>query len=92
MHQHFLDCEPFLELYRFLNRPAIFPEDNETDENTFDIPSKDFMLNSILDNYEIIGHNQNWSQFLFLEAYCIKTFDPCINQGLKASRELVLFS
>ena len=33
----------------------------------------------------------NWSQLLFLEAYDIKTFQPKINEGLKATCELVLF-
>ena len=33
----------------------------------------------------------NWCQLLFLEAFYIKTLEPKINDGLKLSREVLLF-
>lgn len=35
--------------------------------------------------------NDNWSQLAFLEAFYIKNLEPCINEGIKISRELDIF-
>ena len=46
---------------------------------------------AVLENYEILDFNSNWSQLCFLEAYYIKLNKPKISDGLKASKELELF-
>ena len=56
------------------------------------IVSKELHLhNAVIENTEIIDHNDNWAHLQYLEAYCIKTMSPEINIGLKASKELQLF-
>ena len=46
---------------------------------------------AVLENYEILDFNSNWSQLCFLEVYYIKLNKPKIIDGLKASKELELF-
>ena len=83
MYQHFMTCSHFKDLYGTLN--TVFGDVNS------DKPPNDFMINSILHNYEIIDSNRNWSQLLFLEALWIKKENPIINTGIRASRELIIF-
>ena len=52
---------------------------------------KEHILNAVMNNFLVVHFCNKWSQLLFLEAYYIKTFQPKIIEGLKASRELVLF-
>ena len=61
------------------------------DKSVFPGNRKEHILNAVMNNFSIVDFCNNWSQLLFLEAYYIKTFQPKINEGLKASRELVLF-
>ena len=91
MHQHFMKCDNFIEIYRFLNNSYLTDEDGKQKYNKNDKPSKDFMINAINVNHRIIDTNRNWSKLLYLEAYYIKRLDPSLNKGLKASRELQLF-
>ena len=86
MYQHFVKCEQFIDLFKFSNGFNL-----ESRGIIMDTPSKEFMVNSSLQNYVIIDSNRNWSQLLFLEAYYIKRRNPSINKGLKATRELILF-
>ena len=50
------------------------------------------IFNAVLQNHEILDSNRNWSRLEFLEAYYIKNHDLIINDGLKASKELLLFN
>ena len=59
---------------------------------SFPVDTKEHIKNAVLDNYRIVDINRNWSQLLYLEAYYVKKLSPMINKGLKASRELQLFS
>ena len=43
-------------------------------------------------NTNIIDSDDNWNLLLYKEAYHIKRSSPSLNIGLKASRELCLFS
>lgn len=83
MFKHFKSCDHFKDLYGILH---VGLEDIDFDE-----PSKEFRLSSVFENSEIIGHNGNWSQLLFLESLRIKRLNPVINTGVRASRELVIF-
>ena len=79
--QHLSQCEPFHEYVNFFTIDA---------SNLVD--TKEHIEKSILYNYFIVDYNRNWSQLLYLEAYYVKKLSPFINKGLKASRELQLFS
>ena len=46
----------------------------------------------VLDNMEMLACNDNWLELCFLESYFIKMFKPTLNDGLKAAKDLVLFS
>ena len=52
---------------------------------------KEHISNAAMNNFSIVDFCNNWYQLLFLEAYYFQTFQPKINEGLKASREVVLF-
>ena len=43
-------------------------------------------------NTKIIDNNQNWIELCFLESLRIKWKKPKLNYGIKATKELVLFS
>ena len=63
----------------------------DLDTSVVPINCNEHMENAVMNNFSIIDFCSNWSQLLFLEAYHIKTFQSKINEGLKASRELILF-
>ena len=52
---------------------------------------RDYNLNSICTNIDIIDSATNWNILLIKEALHIKRRSPLLNHGLKASRELYLF-
>ena len=51
-----------------------------------------YYINLVKDNTTIIDSANNWSILLIKEALYIKRHTPILNSGLKASRELYLFS
>ena len=53
---------------------------------------KNYNLNCIENNVEILDSASNWNILLLKEALYIKRKKPLLNHGLKASRELFLFS
>ena len=64
------------------------------DDNITLTDTSTFIYNLICDNVKILHNaNSNTSNFLlFLEALYIKFLSPSLNSGLKASKELTLFS
>ena len=54
--------------------------------------NKEFFAQTVRDNTNIIDRDDNWNLLLYKEAYHIKRLTPFLNNGLKASRELRLFS
>ena len=54
--------------------------------------NKEFLTQTVRDNTNIIDRDDNWNLLLYKEAYHIKRLTPFLNNGLKASRELRLFS
>ena len=85
MHRHFSNCSAFHEFNSFNHLPDI----NQTAQS--EINHSEIIHNTVLQNSKIIAINHNFSQLCFLEAYFIKQNKPAINDGLKASKELVLF-
>ena len=46
----------------------------------------------VTDNMRIIGKSENWTELCFLESLNIKWKKPSLNNGIKATKELALFS
>ena len=63
----------------------------EIDDNCSVVDQNQHLADAVMNNVTIVDTNRIWSQLEFLEAYYIKTRDPAINVGLKASKELQLF-
>ena len=47
---------------------------------------------AVYDNTKITDNSQNWIELSFLESFHIKWKKPKLNCGIKATKELVLFS
>ena len=86
MHQHLSNCESFHDYVSLFNLPMLADSSNSS------INLKEHLLNAVLDNYSIIDSIDSWSQLCYLEAFYIKRFSSSINKGLKATKELQLFS
>ena len=84
MFRHLTNCEPFNQLVQ-LHRLA------DIDKMNCYVYLDAHIFIAVLENYEILDVNSNWSQFCFLETYYIKLNKPEINDCLKASKELELF-
>ena len=53
---------------------------------------KEYFTQVVRDNTTILDYDNNWNLLLYKEAYFIKRLSPSLNNGLKSSRELHLFS
>ena len=53
---------------------------------------KEYFTQVIRDNTTVLDCDNNWNLLLYKEAYSIKRLAPSLNNGLKSSRELCLFS
>ena len=84
MFRHLTNCEPFNQLVQL--HPLA-----DIDKMNCYVYLDAHIFTAVLENYEILDFNSNWSQLCFLEAYYIKLNKPKINDGLKASKELELF-
>ena len=84
MFQHLQRCEKLLETITY-QLPDIDP-----DVSTVNLQAH--IDNAISDNWKILDSNTNWvSNTNFLESYYIKQIKPKINDGLKVSKEILLF-
>ena len=81
-YNHLLKCEHFNYVVNLHNLP---PSSNSVDYlEHVKIP--------VYDNTKIIDHSQNWIELCFLESLHIKWKKPKLNCGIKATKDLVLFS
>ena len=86
MFRHLSDCHLFHDYVNLFSLPTSL-------NTSYHINVKEHIKNAVLNNYSIIDDFRgNWSQLCYLEAYYIKRFSPYINKGLKASKELQLFT
>ena len=53
---------------------------------------RNYVIECVSNNTDIIDTSLNWNILLIKEALYIKRMKPMLNNGLKASRELFLFS
>ena len=84
MYHQLSKCEHFAHIIDLLRLPDI-------DASTTEINNKQHFVNAVIFNFCALGTCCNWSQLLFLEALYIKNLAPKVNDGLKATRKLVLF-
>ena len=84
MFQHLQHFETFLETITLYQLPDI-----DTDVSTVNLQAH--IANAVYDNWKILDSNTNWVQLCFLQSYYIKQLKPKINDGLKVSKELLLF-
>ena len=63
--------------------------DFDTDVSTVNLQTH--ISSTVSDNWKILDSNTNWFQLCFLESLYIKRLKPKINDGLKTSKELLLF-
>ena len=71
------------------NLPDMFTNENTSSTTVI---NKEFFAQTVRDNTNIIDRDANWNLLLYKEACHIKRLSPFLNNGLKASRELRLFS
>ena len=84
MYQDLLKCLHVAHIIDLLRLPEI-------DATTTEVNNKQHFVNAVISICCVLGTCCSWSQLLFLEALHIKNLAPKINNGLKATRELVLF-
>ena len=54
--------------------------------------NKEYFIQLVRNNTTVLDCDLNWNLLLYKEAYYIKRLIPSLNNGLKSSRELCLFS
>ena len=83
INNHLLSCSNFDDI----NKMLLFGQKplNKKEQN-------DYFLNIIENNTSIIDKSDKWNILLIKEAIYIKRRSPILNSGLKASRDLYLFS
>ena len=86
---HLRDCDNIKHIQDLYNLPDIFTNENISSTTVI---NKEFFAQTVRDNTNIIDRDDNWNLLLYKEAYHIKRLTPFLNNGLKASRELRLFS
>ena len=79
---HLLECEHFNYA---LNLHSLPPSDNS-------VEYLDHAKIAVYDSTKIIDNSQNWIELCFLESLHMKWKKPKLNCGIKATKELVLFS
>ena len=80
---HLLSCQFFNDI----NKMLLFDQKplNKKEQ-------KEYFMNTISNNIKIIDSSEKWNILLIKEAIYIKKHCPILNNGLKASRDLYLFT
>ena len=89
IYKHLRDCDNIKHIQDLYNLPDVFTNENIS---SITVINKEFFAQTVRDNTNIIDRDDNWNLSLYKEAYHIKRLTPFLNNGLKASRELRLFS
>ena len=88
IYKHLRQCDNIQHIQGLYNLPDIFSNKTGPPFTT----TKEFFTETVRSNTKIIDSDDNWNLLLYKEAYHIKRSSPSLNTGLKASRELCLFS
>ena len=86
MHYHLQSCEQFSHFVELHNLY------NAINNKRRDVKLNHHIHKAILHNASILATNSNFYQLCFLEPLYIKTAKPCLNTGIKATKELSLFA
>ena len=88
IYKHLRYCDQIKHIQGLYNLPDIFINNNPPSSAM----NKEYLTHTVRVNTKIIDSDDNWNLLLYKEAYHIKRSAPSLNNGLKASRELCLFS
>ena len=89
IYKHLRDCDNIKHIQDLYNLSDIFTNENISSTTVI---NKEFFAQTVCDNTNIIDRDDNWNLLLYKEAYHIKRLTPFLDNGLKATRELRLFS
>ena len=88
IYKHLRTCEHLAFIHNLLNLPDTL---NNITAPTIS-SNKDYVINVVQNNTTVLDFEDNWNLLLYKEAFHIKRQSPSLNNGLKSSRELCLFS
>ena len=80
IYAHINSCENFLHIKSLME---LSPDSNDTINTN--------MTQLIFNNCKIIDKSDHWSLLLYKESLAIRRRKPSLNQGAKASKELIIF-
>ena len=89
IYKHLHYCDQIKHIQGLYSLPDVFVNENNPPSIAM---NKEFLTQTVRGNTNIIDSDDNWNLLLYKEAYHIKRSSPSLNIGLKASRELCLFS
>ena len=83
IHQHLSSCEQFQHIKAILK---LYPDDDAKCNKPC------IMAKHVFHNTKTIDKSNHWSLLLYLESLTIQRHKPELNLGIKASKELIVFS
>ena len=89
IYKHLRTCDHLIFIRNLCNLPDTLNTDIVPPPVSYD---KEYFTQVVRDNTTILDYDNNWNLLLYKEAYFIKRLSPSLNNGLKSSRELHLFS
>ena len=89
IYKHLRTCDHLFFIRNLCNLPDTLNTDIVPRPVSYD---KEYFTQVVRDNTTVLDCDNNWNLLLYKEAYFIKRLAPSLNNGLKSSRELCLFS
>ena len=89
IYKHLRTCDHLIFIRNLCKLPDTLNTDIVPPPVSYD---KEYFTQVVRDNTTILDYDNNWNLLLYKEAYFIKRLAPSLNNGLKSSRELHLFS
>ena len=88
IYKHLRTCEHLAFIHNLLNLPDTL---NNVTTPTIS-GNNEYAINVVQNNTTVLDYDDNWNLLLYKEAFHIKRQSTSLNNGLKSSRELCLFS
>ena len=88
IYKHLRTCEHLAFIHNLFNLPDTL---NNVTTPTIS-GNNEYAINVVQNNTTLLDYDDNWNLLLYKEAFHIKRQSPSLNNGLKSSRELCLFS
>ena len=89
IYKHLRTCDHLIFILNLCNLPDTLNTDIVPPPVSYD---KEYFTDVVRDNTTVLDCDNNWNLLLYKEAYFIKRLAPSLNNGLKSSRDLCLFS